>query len=139
METNTIAIEENIEEPKLQSSIFDGFSILVPTILIFIVFHFLLFRPQEKKKREHESMVGSVKKGEEVVTNSGIFGVITKINDSDNTAMMNIAKDIEVKILKTSIVDIVSRREKNSESKIKKDSGKKDFATKKLTKKSKKN
>ena len=89
-------------------------------VLIFVVFYFLLIRPQEKKRRNQETLVSGVKKGEEVMTNSGLFGVISKINDSDNTVMLQIAKDVEIKVLKTSIADIVSRSKKLEDTKDKK-------------------
>ena len=85
-----------------------------------MVFYFLLIRPQEKKRRNQETLVSGVKKGEEVMTNSGLFGVISKINDSDNTVMLQIAKDVEIKVLKTSIADIVSRSKKPEDTKDKK-------------------
>lgn len=85
---------------------------LMPMLLILVMFYILLIRPQEKKRREHESFVASVKKGEEVVTSAGVFGVVTKINDSTDTVLLKIAKDVEIKIQKNSISDIVSRRDK---------------------------
>ena len=84
---------------------------LMPMVLIFILFYFLLIRPQEKKRREHENFITSAKKGEEIVTNSGFFGRITKINDSDNTIIVELTKGVEVKMLKSSISDITSRTE----------------------------
>ena len=92
-------------------------------VLIFVVFYFLLIRPQEKKRRTQETLVSGVKKGgvlEEVMTNSGLFGVVTKINDSDNTIMVQIAKEVEVKVLKNSIADIISRSKKIEDNKDKK-------------------
>ena len=83
---------------------------LIPMILIFVVFYFLLLRPQEKKHREQEKMVSTVKKGEEVLTQSGIYGVVTKVSDADLNVEIAIAKDVNVKILKSSIATIVSRR-----------------------------
>lgn len=86
---------------------------LMPMLLIFVLFYFFLIRPQEKRRREHENFVSSVKKGEEVVTNSGLFGIIRKINDNDDTVIIEIAKDVEIKILKNSISDIINRKKDN--------------------------
>ena len=119
--TDTITVQDAnsapAAPPPVESS---GWMSLVPMVLIFVVFYFLLIRPQEKKRRNQETLVSGVKKGEEVMTNSGLFGVISKINDSDNTVMLQIAKDVEIKVLKTSIADIVSRSKKPEDTKDKK-------------------
>lgn len=95
--------------PPAPGPIQSGWSSMVPMVLIFAVFYFLLIRPQEKRRREQQNILSTVKKGEEILTNSGIFGIVTKINDSDNTVSVQIAKDVEIKILKASISDITSR------------------------------
>jgi preprotein translocase subunit YajC len=119
--TDTITVQDAnaapAAPPPVESS---GWMSLVPMVLIFVVFYFLLIRPQEKKRRTQEILVSGVKKGEEVMTNSGLFGVVTKINDSDNTIMVQIAKDVEVKVLKNSIADIISRSKKIEDNKDKK-------------------
>jgi len=119
--TDTITVQDTSSAaaapPPVESN---GWTSLVPMVLIFVVFYFLLIRPQEKKRRNQETLVSGVKKGEEVMTNSGLFGVISKINDSDNTVMLQIAKDVEIKVLKTSIADIVSRSKKPEDTKDKK-------------------
>lgn len=119
--TDTITVQDSGSAPAAPPPVeSNGWTSLVPMILIFVVFYFLLIRPQEKKRRNQESLVSGVKKGEEVMTNSGLFGVVSKINDSDNTVLLQIAKDVEIKILKTSIADIVSRSKKLEDSKDKK-------------------
>jgi preprotein translocase subunit YajC len=113
--SDTIKIQESEALPKapeqIQSS---SWSTLIPVVLIFGVFYFLLIRPQDKRRRQQEELVGSVKKGEEVITNSGMFGVVTHINDSDNTVEVEIAKDTRIKMLKTAISDIVGRKKDSS-------------------------
>lgn len=106
------SITENVETT---SSLQDGFTSLIPMLLIFIVFYFLLIRPQEKKRRTQENLVSGVKKGEEILTNSGVFGVVTDINDSDNTVIVRVAKDVEIKMQKNSIADITSRNNSSSD------------------------
>ena len=125
---NTIGIQESPALPSAPEQI-QGWSTsgIIPMILIFAVFYFLLIRPQEKRRRQQESFVSGVKKGEEIITNSGIFGVVTKINDSDNSVEIEIAKDVQVKILKSSIADIISRKKEiksEKEEKVKKNKGK---------------
>lgn len=113
-ETDTITVQDTSNIPETPPAIESGWTSLVPMILIFVVFYFLLIRPQEKKRRQQQELVSGVKKGEEVVTNSGLFGIVSKINDSDNTILVQVAKDVEVKMFKSSISDIVSRGNKEA-------------------------
>ena len=134
METDTIALQETQNIPESPEAIEPSvWTNIVPMLLIFVVFYFLLIRPQEKRRRQQEEMVLSVKKGEEVLINSGLFGVVTKINDSDNTATVQIAKDTEVKILKSSISDITSRTNANKKG-VTATSGKNKHSSKKKSK-----
>jgi len=110
--SDTVTLQDSDAIPKAPESIGNSWTILVPMVLIFAVFYFLLIRPQEKRRRAQQDLVSGVKKGEEVLTNSGIIGIVSKINDSDNTVHISIAKDVEIKMLKTSISDILSRPKK---------------------------
>jgi preprotein translocase subunit YajC len=80
-----------------------GFSNFVPLIAIFLVFYFLLIRPQQKKVKAHQKTLGSLKKGDKVQTSSGIFGVIKSIDEKDNSVKLEIAEGVEIKILKQSV------------------------------------
>lgn len=135
-DTDTITIQSSESIPESPPAIESGLTSLVPMVLIFVVFYFLLIRPQEKKRRAQETLVSGVKKGEEVLTNSGIYGVVTKINDSDNTITLRIANDVEIKMQKNSIADIVSRNKGEDSTADKKaniqDEKKKTFAKKNL-------
>lgn len=90
---------------------------MIPMVLIFVVFYFLLIRPQEKKKKQHEALISTVKKGEEVMTTSGVFGRVVDIDNNSNTVELEISKGVEVKILKSAIADIVSRKDKSLDKK----------------------
>lgn len=87
---------------------------LVPMVLIFVVFYFLLIRPQDKKRRAQEELVNSVKNGEKVLLTSGIYGVVESINDSDGVVSLNISDGVTIKVLKTAIADIISRSSNTS-------------------------
>lgn len=100
------AEELPIAPPAVENSWF-GF---MPMVLIFVMFYFFLIRPQEKKRKEHENVISTIKIGEEIMTSGGIFGTITKINTSEDTMLLRIAKDVEIKILKSAISDITSRK-----------------------------
>ncbi len=88
---------------------------LTPMIFVFFIFYFLILRPQEKKRREQEEMVGGAKKGEKVMTNSGIFGIITEINNSDNTIKLKVSDNTEIEMLKSSITNIIEKKSKNKD------------------------
>lgn len=79
---------------------------LLPLVLIFVVFYFLLIRPQQKRMKEHQSMLGGLKKGDEVVTGGGIIGKVTKVNDDSLT--IEIASGVEVKALKSTVTGLLS-------------------------------
>jgi len=81
-----------------------GFSQLVPLILIMVIFYFLLIRPQQKRVKEHKSMVDSLKKGDKVITNGGIFGQI--IDVKDDHMKVEIADGVRIKIQRDSIVSL---------------------------------
>ncbi|MBM2829911.1 MAG: preprotein translocase subunit YajC [Gammaproteobacteria bacterium] len=74
---------------------------LLPLILIFVVFYFFLIRPQMKQAKEHKQMVEALTKGDEVVTTGGLLGKINKVGD--NFIILEIAKDIEVKVQKHAV------------------------------------
>jgi preprotein translocase subunit YajC len=68
---------------------------LLPLILIFVVFYFLLIRPQQKKAKEHRQMLENLKKGDKVITGGGIYGVVESVGN--NTIVLKIAENVKVK------------------------------------------
>ncbi len=87
-----------------------GFSLvgLLPLVLIFVVFYFLLIRPQQTKARAHREMVGAVRRGDSVVTGGGIIAKVTKVIDGDRI-QVEIADGVRVVVAKGTISDVVSR------------------------------
>ncbi|MDR0552801.1 MAG: preprotein translocase subunit YajC, partial [Holosporales bacterium] len=81
-------------------------SSIFPMVFLFAIFYFLLIRPQQKRAKQHKALVASVKKGDRVVTNSGIIGVVAKV-PSDQEVIVEIAEKVFVKFLKSTIADIV--------------------------------
>ena len=77
---------------------------LLPLILIFVVFYFLLIRPQQKRVKQHKEMVSSLKVGSSVVTSGGILAKVVKIND-EFYITVNIASNVDVKIKRDTIVE----------------------------------
>jgi len=83
---------------------------LFPLILIFVVFYFLLIRPQQAKARAQREMLAGVKRGDRVVTGGGIIGLVTKVI-SDNEVQVELAEGVRVRIIKQTITDILTRGE----------------------------
>ena len=83
---------------------------LFPLVLIFIVFYFLLIRPQQSKMKAQREMLGGVKRGDRVVTGGGIIGLVTKVI-SDNELQVELAEGVRVRVLKQTITDIITRGE----------------------------
>ena len=78
-----------------------GMADFIFLILLFVVFYFLLLRPQMKKAKEHKKLVASLAKGDEVVTMGGLLGKITKVGDDFVT--LEIAEGLEVRVQKQSV------------------------------------
>lgn len=78
-----------------------GMSSLIMMVLFAVVFYFLLIRPQSKRQKEHKNMLESIQKGDEVVTNGGILGKVTKI--TDNFIVLTVATGVEMKFQKHAI------------------------------------
>ena len=85
---------------------------LLPLILIFVVFYFLLIRPQQKRVKQHKEMVNSLKVGSFVVTSGGIVGKVVKLND-DIFITVNISNDVDVKIKRDTIVELLENSTQN--------------------------
>lgn len=85
----------------------DPFGFLLPMIIIFAAFYFLLIRPQQKKQKAHNELVNNLKSGDEILTAGGILGVITGI--SEHYAIVKIADNTEVKIQKSSVAQVVPK------------------------------
>jgi preprotein translocase subunit YajC len=78
---------------------------LIMIVLMFVVFYFMLIRPQQKKNKETKNMLASLQKGDEVVTSGGIYGRITGLNDTQ--VVIEIAPQVRVKIHRPSVVQKV--------------------------------
>ena len=82
----------------------------VPLILIFGIMYFLLIRPQQKKLKDHRSMVDALRRGDQVLTQGGILGKVLKVND-DGILEVEIAEGVKVKVLRSTITQVMSKTE----------------------------
>ncbi len=78
---------------------------LAPFVLIFVIFYFLLIRPQMTARKKHTEMVTNVRRGDVVVTAGGIVGKVTKVLDGDEV-MVELAEKVTVKVLKSTLSDV---------------------------------
>ncbi len=83
-----------------------GFTAFIPLVLMFVVFYFLLIRPQQKKTKEHRQMIETLKIGDNIITGGGIHGRIESLDE--HTATIEIADNITIKINRASIGTLVS-------------------------------
>ena len=99
-----------------------GFSLqwLLPFVLIFIIFYFLLIRPQQKRVKQHKLMVESLKRGNKVLTAGGILGVVTKAVDGSETVSVEIASGVTVELARQMISEVRGEEKvKNTDTKTK--------------------
>ena len=85
-----------------------GIAQFVPLILIFVIFYFFLIRPQQKKVKEHKSMVTALKRGDEVITSGGIVGIIERVHEDDKIDL-SISENVTVKVVKSTIQNLVAK------------------------------
>ncbi len=83
---------------------------LLPLLLIFVVFYFLMIRPQQKRAKEHRAMVGNMRRGDTVVTGGGIVAKVTRVID-ENDAQVEIADGVRVKVVKSTVSEVRTRGE----------------------------
>lgn len=86
---------------------------ILPFVLIFVVFYFVLIRPQKKQREKHEKMVESLKPGDQVITNSGIYGTIVKIES--NKATIRVADGVKLQFLKSSVANKGNKKSEEKE------------------------
>jgi preprotein translocase subunit YajC len=83
---------------------------IAPLLMIFVVFYFLLIRPQQKKAKEHQAQINAVQKNDEVVTGGGLMGKVTKV--ADDYVEVEIAQGVRVKAIKSTLTHVQSRTKK---------------------------
>jgi preprotein translocase subunit YajC len=77
----------------------------IPLVLVFVIFWFLLIRPQQKRMKEHQAQVAAVKKGDRVVTGGGLIGKVTKVGDSE--VEVELAQGVRVQVVKSTLSQVV--------------------------------
>ena len=88
----------------------EAFAQFVPLILIFAIMWFLLIRPQQKKMKEHQAMVAALRRGDQVVTQGGLIGKVSKVKD-DNEVEVELTTDVKVRVVRSTIAQVLSKTE----------------------------
>tara|TARA_B100000989_G_C19392988_1_gene406538 strand:+ start:91 stop:393 length:303 start_codon:yes stop_codon:yes gene_type:complete len=88
-----------------QPSLFASF---IPLILIFIIFYFLLIRPQQKKAKEHKILLDSIKRGDQILTSGGMIGKVIKADPHELT--VEISEKVNVRIFRSTVSDVLNKK-----------------------------
>ncbi len=80
----------------------------LPLVLIFVVFYFLLIRPQQKKAKDHRATLGALRRGDRVVTGGGIIGTVVKV-ESPEEVTVDIAEGVRVRVVRSTITSVVAK------------------------------
>ena len=92
----------------------DGIGAFLPLILIFVVFYFLLIRPQQKKAKQHRAMLSGLRRGDKIVTNGGLIGTISRV-PNETELIVEIADDIKVHVMRGMVAEALSKSEPATE------------------------
>ena len=93
------------------TGMFDNQSALIqflPLILIFVVFYFLLIRPQQRKAKDHRTMLDALRRGDRVVTGGGIIGTVARV-DNPEEVTVDIADGVRVRVLRSTITSVLAK------------------------------
>jgi len=89
----------------------DAVGQFIPLILIFGIMYFLLIRPQQKKLKEHQTMVEALRRGDQIITQGGIMGKVVKVKDNSNEIEVEIAAGVNVRVIRSTIATVVTKTE----------------------------
>ncbi len=81
----------------------------LPLVLIFVVFYFLLIRPQQQKQKQHRGMLEALRRGDRVVTGGGIIGTVNRVTPGSDEIEIDIAQNVRVKVLRSTISSVVAK------------------------------
>ena len=85
----------------------EAFVSFLPLILIFVIFYFLLIRPQQKKMKEHKEMINKIKRGDEIVTAGGVFAKVSRVID-ENKIEAQISSNVKIIISRHTITSVIN-------------------------------
>jgi preprotein translocase subunit YajC len=86
-------------------------SLMIPMLLMLAIFYFLLIRPQSKRAKDHRDRMNSVRRGDTVITSGGMVGRVTKVTDTSDEIEVELADNLKVRIIKSTLMDVRSKGE----------------------------
>ncbi len=86
----------------------------IPLILIFVIMYFLMIRPQQQQRKQHEAMVAALRRGDQIVTAGGLIAKVTKVKD-DAEVEVELADGVKVRVVRNTIARVVNKTEPASE------------------------
>lgn len=104
-------------------------SLIFMIIAIFAVMYFLMIRPQQRQKKQHQELLGKITKGDKIVTSGGMYGTVAGVKDS--TVIVKIADNVKVELNRSAISQIVSSKSSKSQTAKQEESDKKEDTDKK--------
>ena len=87
-----------------------GIAQFIPLILIFVIFYFFLIRPQQKRVKDHKTMVAALKRGDEIITSGGIIGIVDRVMEDDRIEV-TIGESTKVQIIRSTITSLLQKEE----------------------------
>jgi len=88
----------------------DPFSVLIPLVLVMVIFYFLMFRPQQKRAKEHQELIKNLRRGDTVVTSGGLVGKVTKVVDEEEIEV-EIADRVRVRQVRSMVSGVRAKGE----------------------------
>ena len=85
-------------------------SFLVPMVLVFVIFYFLMLRPQQKRAKQHQEMIKNLRRGDTVITSGGLVGKVTKVVDDDQIEI-ELADEVRVRQMRSMVADVRAKGE----------------------------
>ena len=89
-----------------------GITQFIPLILIFVIFYFFLIRPQQKRAKDHQAMVASLKRGDEVITSGGIIEIVERVLEVVRSQVV-LGDNVKLQIIKSTITSLLKKKESN--------------------------
>lgn len=88
----------------------EAFGQFIPLILIFAIMYFLLIRPQQQKLKQHQAMVAALRRGDQVVTQGGLIGKVSKVKD-ETEVEVELAEGVKVRVVRSTIAQVLNKTE----------------------------
>ncbi len=82
---------------------------ILPLVAIAFIFYFMIIRPQQKKQKETQAMLNSIRKGDRVLTSGGIFGTVIGVKEKEDVIVLKVAEDVKLEFSRSAIVQVTAR------------------------------